>query len=164
MSFSKLHSDLLYNLKYHNNEIEQALKKSPNHAYQFANQLAEFTGSRYNVTLNLHFPDPKKIYDVENYGMENLGLVVDKFRKRFPIPRDTIKHKAVELLGKVTPQDAYMYEGKEGLKILSPQGRIEILPGSIHLWCRIDESLAKFCDWLMQNVLLTNEGGAKESM
>lgn len=60
MSFSKLHSDLLYNLKYHNNEIEQALKKSPNHAYQFANQLAEFTGSRYNVTLNLHFPDPKR--------------------------------------------------------------------------------------------------------
>jgi hypothetical protein len=89
--------------------------------------------------------------------MENLGIVVDKFRKRFPIPRDTIKQKAVELLGKVTPQDAYMYEGKEGLKILLPQGRIEILPGSIHLWCRIDENLSKFCDWLMQNVLLSDQ-------
>lgn len=162
MSFSQLHSDLLYNLKYHNNDIQQALKKSPNSVYQFVNQLSEFTGSRYNVNLNLHFPDPKKIYDVENYGMENLGLVVDKFRKRFPIPRDTIKQKAVELLGEVTPQDAYMYEGKEGLKILFPQGRIEILPGSIHLWCRIDENLAKFCDWLMQNVLLTNQSDSNE--
>jgi hypothetical protein len=106
--------------------------------------------------LTLHFPDAKKIYDVENYGKENLGLVVDKFRKKFPIPRDIIKQKAMELLGNVTPQDAYMYEGKEGLKILSPQGRIEILPGSIHLWCRIDENLKKFCDWLMREVLLTN--------
>ena len=163
MRFSKLHSDLLFNIKYHNNDIQQSLKKSPNRVYQFVNQLSEFTGSRYNVSLNLHFPDPKKIYDVENYGMENLGLVVDKFRKRFPIPREKIKQKAVELLGEVTPQDAYMYEGKEGLKILLPQGRIEILPGSIHLWCRIDENLAKFCDWLMENVLLTNQNGSNES-
>jgi hypothetical protein len=164
MSFSNIHSDLLYNIKYHNNEIQQALKKSPNSAYQYVNQLSEFTGSRYNVALNLHFPDPKKINDVENYGKENLGLVVDKFRKKFPIPRDIIKQKAMELLGNVTPQDAYMYEGKEGLKILSPGGRIEILPGSIHLWCRIDENLIKFCDWLMQQVLLINEKGSKESL
>ena len=164
MSFSNLHSDLLYNIKYHNNEIQQALKKSPNSAYQYVNQLSEFTGSRYNVTLNLHFPDPKKIYDVENYGKENLGLVVDKFRKKFPIPREIIKQKAVELLGNVTPQDAYMYEGKEGLKILSPQGRLEILPGSIHLWCRIDEDLIKFCDWLMQTVLLINDKSSEKSL
>ena len=164
MSFSNIHSDLLYNIKYHNNEIQQALKKSPNTAYQYVNQLSEFTGSRYNVTLNLHFPDPKKIYDVENYGKENLGLVVDKFRKKFPVPRDIIKQKAMELLGNVTPQDAYMYEGKEGLKILSPKGRIEILPGSIHLWCRIDDNLIKFCDWLMQQVLLISEKGSNESL
>jgi hypothetical protein len=164
MSFSNLHSDLLYNIKYHNNEIQQALKKSPNSAYQYVNQLSEFTGSSYNVTLNLHFPDPKKIYDVENYGKENLGLVVDKFRKKFPIPRDIIKQKAIELLGNVTPQDAYMYEGKEGLKILSPHGRIEILPGSIHLWCKIDDNLIEFCDWLMQQVLLIDGKDSNESL
>jgi hypothetical protein len=49
-----------------------------------------------------------------------------------------------------------MYEGKEGLKILIGEGRIEILPGSMHLWCRIDENLKKFCDWLMQEVFLNN--------
>jgi hypothetical protein len=156
MSFSDLHSELLFNLKYHNKEIQESLKKNPNIAYQLVNQLVEFTGSRFNVTLNLHFPDPKKIYDVENYGTENLGLVVDKFRKSFPIPRQLIKQKAIELLGDVTPQDAYMYEGKEGLKILIGEGRIEILPGSMHLWCRIDENLKKFCDWLMQEVFINN--------
>jgi hypothetical protein len=130
------------------------LKKRPKDAYNLLNQLSEFTGSRHQVVLNLHFPNSKKIYDVESYGTENLGMVVDKFRKTFPIPREIIKQKAIEILGEVTPQDAYMYEGKEGLKILTPQGRIELLPGSIHLWCKIDENLKEFCDWLMQEVFL----------
>ena len=156
MSFSDLYSELLFNINYHTKEIQEALKKNPNSAYQLVNQLSEFTGSRYQVTLNLHFPDSKKIYDVENYGTENLGLVVDKFRKQFPIPREIIKQKAKDFLGNVTAQDAYMYEGKEGLKILFDKGRIEILPGSMHLWCKIDENLKKFCDWLMQEVFLNN--------
>ena len=154
MSFSKLYSELLFNIKYHKEEIQELLKKKPKDAYNLLNQLSEFTGSRHQVVLNLHFPNSKKIYDVESYGTENLGMVVDKFRKTFPIPREIIKQKAIEILGEVTPQDAYMYEGKEGLKILTPQGRIELLPGSIHLWCKIDENLKEFCDWLMQDVFL----------
>ena len=154
MSFSNLYSDLLFNIKFHDKQIKESLKKNPNLAYQLLNQLSEFTGSRYHVNLNLHFPDSKKIYDVEDYGTENLSMVVDKFRKTFPIPRDSIKQKAVEFLGDVNPQDAYMYEGKEGLKILTPEGRIELLPGSIHLWCKVDENLKQFCDWIMQEVFL----------
>jgi hypothetical protein len=154
MSFSNLYSELLFNIKYHKEDIQELLKKRPKDAYNLLNQLSEFTGSRHQVVLNLHFPNSKKIYDVESYGTENLGMVVDKFRKTFPIPREIIKQKAIEILGEVTPQDAYMYEGKEGLKILTPKGRIELLPGSIHLWCKIDENLKEFCDWLMQEVFL----------
>ena len=154
MSFSNLYSDLLFNIKFHDKQIKESLKKNPNLAYQLLNQLSEFTGSRYHVNLNLHFPDSKKIYDVEDYGTENLSMVVDKCRRTFPIPRDSIKQKAVEFLGDVNPQDAYMYEGKEGLKILTPEGRIELLPGSIHLWCKVDENLKQFCDWIMQEVFL----------
>ena len=154
MSFSNLYSELLFNIKYHKEDIQELLKKRPKDAYNLLNQLSEFTGSRHQVVLNLHFPNSKKIYDVESYGTENLGMVVDKFRKTFPIPREIIKQKAIEFLGDVKPQDAYMYEGKEGLKILTPQGRIELLPGSIHLWCKIDENLKEFCDWLMQEVFL----------
>jgi hypothetical protein len=154
MSFSNLYSELLFNIKDHKEDIQELLKKRPKDAYNLLNQLSEFTGSRHQVVLNLHFPNSKKIYDVESYGTENLGMVVDKFRKTFAIPREIIKQKAIEILGEVTPQDAYMYEGKEGLKILTPQGRIELLPGSIHLWCKIDENLKEFCDWLMQEVFL----------
>jgi hypothetical protein len=133
--------------------LKVILRKSPNSVYQQLNKLALFTGSRYNLTLQLHFPDSKKISDIDSYGTENIGIVVDKFRKKFPVPREDIKQKAVELIGNnIKTLDAYMYEGKEGVKILLQNGRIEILPGSIHLWCQLDESIRNYGDWLMQNV------------
>jgi hypothetical protein len=48
-----------------------------------------------------------------------------------------------------------MYEGKEGVKVIleNGNGRIEILPGSIHFWCKVeDEKIESYGDWLMQNV------------
>ncbi|MCI0561847.1 MAG: hypothetical protein MN733_25455 [Nitrososphaera sp.] len=129
------------------------LKKSPNMAYRKINELANFTGSRYGVELQLHFPTPGKISDVDSYGTENIGIVVDKFRKTFPVPRESVKQKALEILGSdARPQDAYMYEGKEGVKVIIPDGRIEILPGSVHFWCKIDDNVRSYGDWLMQNI------------
>jgi hypothetical protein len=52
-----------------------------------------------------------------------------------------------------------MYEGKEGLRIIRQNGRIEILPGSIHLWCKIDQNVKNYLDWLMQNIYDPNTGG-----
>jgi hypothetical protein len=100
----------------------------------------------------LHFPDSSKIRDTESYGTENIGIVIDKFRKTFPIPRETIKENAKKILGQVRAEDAYMYEGKEGVKIIGQIGRIEVLPGSVHLWCKIDNNVTEFTDWLMEEV------------
>ena len=123
--------------------------RNPQRAYAELNQIAYMVGAKYGAQLQFHFPDTKKITDVDSYGSENLGIVVDKHRKRFPIPRDSIKEKANEILGEVDTKDAYMYEGKEGLKIFLKDGRMDILPGSVHLWCKIDDSVKKFVDWLM---------------
>jgi hypothetical protein len=150
--FSTIHSDLLYTLRYHRSELEKDLAKSPNLAYQQINQISNFVGSRFQISLQLHFPNSSKIRDVNSYGTENIGIVVDKFRKTFPISRETIKQKAEETLGVIKALDAYMYEGKEGLKIIMDSGRIEILPGSVHLWCNIDESVKSFMDWLMDEI------------
>ena len=152
--FSALVEELKSNIHLNRNALYAILQKHPNLVYQKVNEIAVFTGSRYNLNLQLHFPDSKKIYDINSYGTENIGIVVDKFRKTFPIPREDIKRKAIEIMGNnIQPQDAYMYEGKEGIKLILENGRIEILPGSIHLWCKIDEEKLKgYCDWLMQNV------------
>ena len=153
--FSTLMDELRENIDHNKNILQLILNKDPNKAYQKINEISLFTGSRYNVNLQLHFPDSKKISYIESYGEENIGIVIDKVRKTFPIPRQTIKMKAIEIMGNnVQSQDAYMYEGKEGVKIIFEKGRIEILPGSCHFWCKIDERIRSYGDWLMKNVYL----------
>jgi hypothetical protein len=151
---SKLMSELKDNIDLNKDLIQRILNKNPNMVYQKINEISLITGSRYNINLQLHFPDPKKISDVESFGEENIGIVIDKFRRKFPISRENIKLKAIELLGNVKAQDAYMYEGKEGVKIIFENGRIEVLPGSCHFWCKIDERVKSYGDWLMSNVYL----------
>ena len=129
--------------------MRSIVARNPQRVYADLNQLAYKVSIKYGVQSQFHFPDAKKISDVDSYGDENIGIVVDKHRKRFPIPRESIKEKAKEILGEVNTEDAYMYEGKEGLKIFLKDGRMDILPGSVHLWCKIDDSVKKFVDWLM---------------
>ena len=151
---SKLMSELKGNIDLNKDLIRRILNKNPNMMYQKINEISLITGSRYNINLQLHFPDPKKISEIESFGEENIGIVIDKFRRKFPISRENIKLKAIELLGNVKAQDAYMYEGKEGVKIIFDNGRIEVLPGSCHFWCKIDERVKSYGDWLMSNVYL----------
>lgn len=152
-AFSSLMDELRYNIERNRDALAAALRRSPNMAYQKVNELTLFVGSRHNVDLQLHFPAPGKISDIGSYGTENIGIVVDKFRKTFPVPREMVKQKAIELLGSdARPHDAYMYEGKEGVKVVLPDGRIEVLPGSVHFWCTIDDKVRSYADWLVENV------------
>ncbi|HXG07693.1 MAG TPA: hypothetical protein VNI77_10265 [Nitrososphaera sp.] len=156
VAFSTIIDDFRLNVERNREVLRAALKRSPQLAYQKVNELALFVGSRYNVNLQLHFPEPAKISDIGSYGVENVGIVVDKWRKTFPVPREMVKQKAAELIGSnVKPQDAYMYEGKEGVRIVMPEGRIEVLPGSVHFWCTIDEKVRAYADWLAENVYFT---------
>jgi len=147
--------DLHFNIQRNRDTLALALKKrNPNLAYQKVNDLAQFVGSRYNINLQLHFPIPGKISDLDSYGTENISIVVDKFRRTFPVPRETVKQKAVELIGDdANPKDAYMYEGKEGAKIvIISKDSIEVLPGSMHFWCKIDNRIRSYGDWMIDNV------------
>ena len=152
--FSTLMDELRENIDHNKNNLQLILNKDPNKAYQKINEISLFTGSRYKVNLQLHFPDSKKISYIESYGEENIGIVIDKLRRKFPLPRENIKLKAIELMGNIKAQDAYMYEDKEGVKIIFEKGRIEVLPGSCHFWCKIDERVKSYGDWLMSNVYL----------
>jgi hypothetical protein len=95
---------------------------------------------------------------VNDYGTENISIIIDKFRKSFPLPRSQIKEEANRQFGTdIVAADAYMYEGKEGVRIkftnnFDKESRIEILPGSFHLWTKIDDKIKQFCNWLMLNV------------
>ena len=153
--FSEVIDELKNNINNNKSVLVRILKDNPNTAYQRVNELARFTGNRHNVDLRLHFPASEKIFDVDSYGTENIGVVIDKNRKTFPIPRDVVKKEAYNFIGQgIEAHDAYMYEGKEGVKIKLQfdSGKSEVLPGSIHFWCKIEAPLAQYGDWLMKNV------------
>jgi hypothetical protein len=160
--FSSLIRDLSNNINSNMEFFKTALitKTKPTLVYYKINELSNFVGSRYNLKLELHFPNPSKIYSTNEYGTENISIVIDKFRKVFPIARAIIKQEAINSFKNANVIDAYMYEGKEGIKIVfndENKSRIEILPGSFHLWVKINEDVEKFCNWLLLNIYLNRQ-------
>jgi len=156
MMFSKIIEDLKMNFNTNRNFFVKYSKSNPNMIYSKINDIAQFVGSRYGIDLKLHFPDPSKIYVLDSYGSENIGIVVDRFKKNFSISRELIKSKAVETIPGASVSDAYMYEGKEGVRILFNKGRLELLPGSIHIWSQIDKDVENYVNWILTNVLVKN--------
>lgn len=164
--FSVVYDELMWNIKENRDVFISILNESKfNLLYQKLAELVLFTGSRHKVVLQLHFPNPDKIQDIDSYGSENLSVVIDKFRKRFLVSKGAIRDNALKTLdGKIEVLDAYAYQGKEGLRVLSEKGRIEILPGSFHVWCKIDRNMIAFFDWMMENNYFSScEFGAQGS-
>lgn len=158
MSFSNISSRLQHELKSNNPQIRILLKKSPGLAFTTINDIANSIGKKYNIRVSLNFPERGKIEDYESYGTENLGFVFQRESKAFTIPREVIKSKAFEILGRVQIQDAYMYEGKEGVRIIDENYRLDILPASLHLWGKINDKIRNFCDWLLEDCYEVNPG------
>ncbi len=152
MSFRTITKELQDHLKSNLPQIRMILKRSPALAYTKITELGYEVGRKYNVKLLVNFPERGKINDFDSYGKQDLSIIIDQTKKNFPIERSIIKSKAKELFGDVQVQDAYMYEGKEGVKVFFKNGRIDILPHSLHVWCKFSEKVTEFCDWLFVNV------------
>ncbi len=152
MIFSELTGNLQDALKRDLAQIRFLLKKNPAIAYTRIVEIGNEVGKKYNIKLIVNFPHEGKIEQFEEYGKRDLSLIIDQSKKNFPINRDQIKEKARQLLGDVKVEDAYMYEGKEGVRVFAPGGKIDILPHSLHIWTLFDEKVTEFCDWLMDTV------------
>ena len=146
--------DLQNQLKSNLPQIRLTLKQNPAMAYTKITEIGSGVGRKYGIKLVVNFPERGKINDFDSYGKQDLSVIVDQTKKNFPIERSIIKSKASEIFGDVKIQDAYMYEGKEGVKIFFENGRIDILPHSLHVWCKFSEKVTNFCDWLFENVYL----------
>jgi hypothetical protein len=151
MSFSSMIEELQKELRSNLPQIRFLLKKNPAMAFTTLNEIATSIGKKYNIRLSLNFPERNKIEDFQSYGTENIGIVFQRNSKEFPIPREMIKSKATEILSKAQVEEAYMYEGKEGLRVLVDDIRLDILPASLHVWGKFDKPVMDFCDWLLPN-------------
>jgi len=152
MIFSELTSDLQAQLKRDLAQIRFLLKKNQGMAYTRIVEIGKEVGKKYNIKLVVNFPKEGRIDEFDMYGRRDLSLIIDYERKRFPIDRELIKQKAKEMLGDIQTEDAYMYEGKEGVRVFTDNWKIDILPHSLHIWTEFNENVTAFCDWLMENV------------
>ena len=165
MFFTIITNDLQKELKSNLPQIMVLLKKSPAIAYKTIGDIGKDVGKKYNIELLVNFPHKGKIENFDMYGKQDLSFIVDMEKTSFPIKRDLIKDKAKEIFGDIETEDAYMYEGKEGVKVfLGPanesgrkEERIDILPHSLHVWYEFTDKVEKFCDWLLENVYLVKE-------
>lgn len=157
MIFSEITDELKRQLKSNLPQIMILLKNNPAMAYTKITEIGFGVGRKYKIQLIVNFPQIGKIEDFDSYGTQDLSMIIDRQRKNFPIQRSIIKEKAKEIFGGVQIDDAYMYEGKEGVKVYPPGGRIDILPHSIHIWCKFDEKVTEYCNWLMVNVYLLGQ-------
>ena len=158
MIFSEITGELQLQLKANLPQIRLLLKKNPAMAYTRITEIGFGVGKKYNIQLIVNFPQLGKIEDFDSYGTQDLSMIVDRQRKSFPIQRSTIKEKAKQVFGNIQVDDAYMYEGKEGVKVYPQGGRIDILPHSIHIWCKFDEKVTEYCNWLLVNVYQLGQG------
>lgn len=163
MIFSEITGDLQAQLKSNLPQIRILLKKNPAMAYTRITEIGFEVGRKYKIQLIVNFPQRGKIEDFDSYGMQDLSMIIDRQRKNFPIQRSIIKDKAKEIFGNIQIDDAYMYEGKEGVKVFPEGGRIDILPHSIHIWCKFDEKVTLYCNWLLVNVYLLGQGSSLTS-
>ena len=152
MIFSEIVLDLQQQLKRDLALIRFLLKKNPAMGYTKIVEIGKKVGKKYNINLVVNFPKAGRIDEYEMYGKRDLSLIIDHEKKRFPIDRNIIKEKAKEVLEDIQIEDAYMYEDKEGVRVFTKDWKIDILPHSVHIWTEFDESVTKFCDWLLENV------------
>ena len=117
MSFRVITEDLQKELKSNMAQIRFLLMRSPGIAFTTMNEISTKVGKKYNMSLILNFPQRGKIEDYESYGTQDLSMIIDMTRKVFPIKREIIRSKAKEIFGDIKVEDAYMYEGKEGVKV-----------------------------------------------
>lgn len=152
MTFSSMVIELQKELKTNLPQIMILLKNNPAIAYTRIIEIGKAVGKKYNIQLLVNFPQQNKINEFEYYGRRDLSLIIDRLKTNFPIERAVIKQKAAQVFEGASINDAYMYEGKEGVRVLFGEDRIDILPHSLHTWCIIDAKVAGFCDWLLANV------------
>ena len=158
--FKVITEDLQKTLKSNLPQIRFLLKKNPGMAYKEIGEIGKQVGKKYNIELLVNFPHEGKIDDFEMYGKQDLSLIIDMEKKRFPMDRSIIKEKASEILGDIKTEDAYMYEDKEGVRIIfnnNIQDKIDILPHSLHVWYEFTQPVTEFCEWLLENVYLMKD-------
>ena len=118
-------------------------------AYEILNRIAFDVGTKWGVFLQLNFPPGQSRLSSSNLGHRDLTMLVFHDRKKFANVSETeVKHAFDPLNPKVIDSTGFGYEG---FRVRLSNGRIDCLPGGVHIWCEITPQVLQVLDWLFTN-------------
>ena len=148
--------DLWRSLGQRREEWENSLTEGKFEGFATVNRIASGVAAKYGMLIQVNFPPGRKII-IEKVGHRDLSLLVHKERRKFEGVTKEQLEEAFRLLGPGSVDNTGF--GYEGYKVRLSDGRIDCLPGGVHIWCDITPEVLKFLDWLF-----TNEFGLKPGM
>ena len=141
--------DLWQTLEARKQEYRALLEEERMEGFAVINRIASEVGRRWGVFLQLNFPPGSKKPGSSGLGHRDLTMLVYRDRKRFnPVSQDEVK-RAFTPLNPLTYSSAGF--GYEGFTARLSNGRIDCLPGGVHLWCDITSEILQVLDWLFTN-------------
>jgi hypothetical protein len=118
-------------------------------AYEIINRIASEVGTKWGVFLQLNFPPGQAKLSSSNLGHSNLTMLVFRDRKKFAnVSESEIRHAFDPLNPAAIEATGFGYEG---FRVRFSNGRIDCLPGGVHLWCEITPEVLDVLDWLFTN-------------
>ncbi len=129
-------------------EYEDALREGKVQAFAVINKIASEVGSKRGVFLQLNFPPGQEIPGPSKLGRRDLSILVYRDRKRFEGITEQDLREHLQPLNPVSLDKTGF--GYEGLRAKLPSGRIDCLPGGVHVWCELTPDVLVFLNWLFE--------------
>jgi hypothetical protein len=142
--------DLWESLEVRRSEYENLLDDgNENRAYETINRIASDIGNKWGVFLQLNFPPGQSSFSSSKLGHQNLTVLVARDRKKFTNVSESEVRQAFDPLNPIAIESTGF--GYEGFRVKLSSGRIDCLPGGLHLWCEITPEVLGVLDWLFTN-------------
>ena len=148
--------DLWSTLESRQNEYATLLETDRIRAFGAINKIAFEVGQRHRVLLQLNFPPGQIGPKLNLLGHRNLSIIIHRGQEKF---ESVSEAEVKKIFDRLSPQGfEQLKQDQEGFKAQLSNGRIDCLPGAIHLWCEITTGVLGVLDWLFNKTyLLTPE-------
>ena len=141
--------DLWSSLEARRDQYASLLDQDKIRAFEIINRIASEVGQRYGILLQLNFPPGGYSPRLERLGHRDVSMLIYRGRERFdPVSEAEVKR----IFARLNPLGFEpLKRDQEGFKARLSEGRIDCLPGGIHLWCEITPDVLRILDWIFTN-------------
>ena len=140
--------DLWSTLESKQNQYAPLLDTNKVRAFEVINGIAREVGQRHRVLLQLNFPPGQQGPSLNALGHRDLSLIIHRGREEFEGVSETEVKKFFLPLEPLSFEP--MQRDQQGFMVRLSNGRIDCLPGAVHLWSEITPEILDVLDALFR--------------